>query len=280
MSITVDEPAATGASAAAPGGAVLGDGELNGAATTVVTRRPFALPWRDALARVQLGRGSAMAIVMAGLVAGLAVGWLARSQDLLSERVDTAPSSTASLPALWMAPHWDTIARQASADDQYHFAQLCASSADQEAAWIAVPGYFPTARAWVSQAYIQLARVLLHRHDASRLKILATEIEAWNAVQGHEHERELVTIIQAGTSALDGDQEGTIVELEKLHLSSTIDPALLELALEVTVQATHSASRTGNLQGIPPGLKSIQARLLSQLSTVETSEQQRRRQSG
>jgi hypothetical protein len=86
-----------------------------------------------------------------------------------------------------------------------------------------------------------------------------------------------VTIIQAAANAIDGDQEGTIVELEKLRLSSTIDPALLELALEVTVQATHSASRTGIMQGIPQGLQDLQKNLLTKLSSVEIREHQRRR---
>ena len=96
---------------------------------------------------------------MFGLLAGLGCGWFTRPEDLLSERAD-ASSSSSSLPALWMAPHWETIARQSSPEEQYHYAQLRASRADQEAAWIAVPGFFPASRAWVSQAYIQLARVL------------------------------------------------------------------------------------------------------------------------
>jgi hypothetical protein len=179
-----------------------------------------------------------------------------------------------------MAPRWGTIARRESPEAQYHHAQLGASLADQEAAWLAVPGYFPEARAWNAQAYIQLARILLRRHDAERLRVFATEIERWNATQAHEHENELVTIIQAATKALDGDQEGVIVQLNKLNLPSTIDPALLELALEVTVQSTHSASRTGPLLAVPPGLKSLQVKLLTQLSTVEIGEQMGRRRSG
>src|SRR5262249_14347866 len=159
-----------------------------------------------------------------------AYGWSTRLEDLLSERAASAPAAAhaASLPALWMAPHWEMIARQASAEEQYHHAQLRASSADLAAAWIAVPGYFPTSRAWASQAYIQLARVLLRRHDADRLRIFATEIERWNATQAHEHEKELVTILQAAARAIDGDQEGVITALNTLDLRSTSDPALLE----------------------------------------------------
>jgi serine/threonine-protein kinase len=255
----------------------IGDGHADPTATTTLMPGGWALAGRRWVANSGLARRGPAALIVLGLLAGLGYGWLNRSEDLLSERARTSSASTGP-PALWMEPRWPAIHRQASAEEQYRFAQLGASRADQEAAWIAVPGYFPAAHAWAAQAYIQLARVLLRRHDAERLKILASELERWNDSQ--EHEKELVTIIQAAARAIGGDQEGTIVELEKLRLSSTIDPALLELALEVTVQATHSASRTGTLQGMPPGLRAIQARLLSQLSTVEISERQGRSRSG
>jgi serine/threonine-protein kinase len=243
-------------------------------ATTVATR---SIAWRDWMASLHLGGRTLAMLVGFCLLAGLVAGWLARAEDLLSNRAEVRPV----LPALWMAPQWGEIARQESAEDQYHYAQLRASRADQEAAWIAVPGYFPDSRAWASQAYIQLARILLRRHDAERLRVFATEIERWNAAtQAREHENELVTIVQAATKALDGDQEGVIKELNKLDLRSTIDAALLELAVEVTVQATRSASRTGTLPATPPGLRTIQGKLLGQLSTVEINEQLRRRRSG
>jgi serine/threonine-protein kinase len=237
--------------------------------------------WSGWLARLRPrlqpgGRGLA-AVVGACLVAGLVYGWMARGEDLLA--ADTAGG--AAPPALWMAPQWETIPRQAGPEAQYLYAQLRAARADQEAAWIAVAGYFPAARAWASQAYIQLARALLRRHDADRLRVFATEIERWNATHTHEHENELVTIIRAATKALDGDQEGVIKELNELDLPSTIDAALLELALEVTVQSTRSSgSRAGALLATPPGLRTIQTKLLGQLSTVGSSEPLGRRRSG
>jgi serine/threonine-protein kinase len=280
MSISMSEPEA--AVSGTGNGNVIGIGDGHASATATTTFMPRALlpgTWTRLASLGGTRRGLAAVLVLA-LLAGLGYGWLSRPEDLLSERAGALspglPSSRP--PALWMEPGWQTIPRQTSADEQYRYAQLGASNADQEAAWIAVPGYFPAARAWASQAYIQLARVLLRRHDAERLRILGPEIERWNATQ--EHEKELVTIIQAAAKAIDGDQEGTIVELEKLRLSSTIDPALLELALEVTIQATHSASRTDSLQGIPPGLRSLQQRLLGQWSTVENSERQGRGRSG
>ncbi len=278
MTITTSEAdpaAATGTAAAAEvNGIGFGTARGNAAATTALIPRGFSRALRSTLANLQVGPWGLTSLIVFGLLAGLACGWFTRPEDLLAERAE-ASSATPSLPALWMAPHWDMIARQSSAEEQYHYAQLRASHADQEAAWIAVPGFFPASRAWVSQAYIQLARVLLRRHDAERLRVFATEIGRWNATQ--EHEKELVTIIQAAANAIDGDQEGTIVELEKLHLSSTIDPALLELALEVTVQATRSASRTGIVQGIPQGLQDLQRTLRDKLSTVEIREHQSRR---
>jgi serine/threonine-protein kinase len=280
MSITVSGPE-TGLGTATGDGNVIGIGEGHAGPTTTTADMPgvwASAAWRGLAHLGGTRRGLAVPIVI-GLLTGIGYGWSTRTEDLLSDRaaaVASRSSSAASArpPALWMEPRWGMIPRQNSAEEQYRYAQLGASRADQEAAWIAVPGYFPTARAWSSQAYIQLARVLLRRHDAERLGILASEIKRWNATQ--EHEKELVTIIQAAAKAIDGDQEGTIVELEKLHLSSTIDPALLELALEVTVQATHSASRTDVSRSIPPGLKQIQGKLISQWSTVEISERQGR----
>ena len=227
-----------------------------------------------ALANLQLGHRGLTALVVFGLLAGLVRGWFTRPEDLLSDRAE-ASSSSSSLPALWMAPHW--------ADDRTAIEPRGAVSLRPAPRLACRPGsrldrrsrLFPGLPRWISQAYIQLARVLFRRHDAERLRVFATEIGRWNATQ--EHEKELVTIIQAAANAIDGDQEGTIVELEKLHLSSTIDPALLELALEVTVQATHSASRTGIMQSIPQGLQDLQRNLLTKLSTVEIREHQRRR---
>jgi serine/threonine-protein kinase len=288
MPVTVNEaePATGAGTVVAPAAASVAhgngdfDGRANAVATTALVPRNWLLACRNTVANLQLGRASLAALVVLGLLAGLASGYFTRSEDLISERNASASTAAATLPALWMAPHWELIPRQGSAEEQYHYAQLRAADADQEAAWIAVSGYFPSARGWASQAYIQLARVLLRRHDAERLRVFATEIDRWNAAQTREHEKELVTIIQAAAKAVDGDQEGTISELEKLHLSSTIDAALLELALEVTIQGTHSASRPGTSQSMPPGLRNIQVRLFNQLSSVENSEQLGRRQSG
>jgi serine/threonine-protein kinase len=268
MAVTASEAEVTDGTASA-------SGSSSGARAATTVLKPALGTW---LANLRPGGRGMAALTALGLLAGLLCGWQRRPEDLLSERA----GNPAGPPALWMAPDWKTIARQDHPEAQYHYAQLRASSADQEAAWVAVPGYFPASRAWASQAYIQLARVLLRRHDAERLRVFATEIKRWNANQGLEHEHELVTIIQAATKALDGDQEGVIKELNKLDLPSTLDAALLELALEVTVQAeaTPSASRTGTLLAIPPGLRTIQGKLLSRLNTVELSEQSRRRRSG
>ncbi len=161
------------------------------------------------LSQLRLSGATLTILVGLGLVAGLLTGWNGRSENLLSEHAHdaltpiTPSAANAPLPALWMAPHWDSIPRQSTAEAQYRYAQLRAAAADREAAWIAVPGYFPDARAWAAQAYIQLARLLLRRHDADRLRVFGAEIARWNTDQAYEHENELVTIIQAAVKALD-----------------------------------------------------------------------------
>jgi serine/threonine-protein kinase len=201
------------------------------------------------------------------LASGAAWGWFTRPEDLLSERAE--PASAAALPALWMAPNWKTVEPQGSAEAQYHYALLRASTADQEAAWIAVPGYFPDARDWAARAYIQLARTLLRRRDAARLKVFAEEIARWNSAQSYEHEKELVTIVQAAAKAIGGDLEGVIVVLKTLDVGATVDPALLELSAEVTTQAMQTALRNGTVESVPRDLRQLQKKFLDQLHSAQ-----------
>src|SRR4051812_24341911 len=165
--LPIAEAEADNASASAPNArtrsvatATATNGRAGRSSTAVAVKR--SLDWGRGLANLRLGSRTLAMLVGLCLLSGLVAGWAARPADILSNRA-AEPSV---LPALWMAPHWETIPKQGSAEDQYHYAQFRASRAVQEAAWIAVPGYFPAARAWASQAYIQLARVLLRRHDA------------------------------------------------------------------------------------------------------------------
>ena len=200
------------------------------------------------------------------LAIGAGWGWYTRPEDLLAERSE-APAEGP--PALWMAPGWSQVERQNSAEQQYHYAQLQASRSDQEAAWLAVPGYFPEARDRTAQAYIQLARSLSRHRDAERLRVFAAEIARWNAATAHEHEKELVTIVQAAAKAIDGDLEGVIVALKSLDPGTIIDPALLELAVEVTVQAVQTAIGNGTVDSVPRELRSLQQKFTDQLYSAD-----------
>src|SRR5262249_12986942 len=121
---------------------------------------------------------------------------------------------------------------------------------------------FPGSRDWSSRAYVQLGRLLLRRHDVDRLRVLAAEIARWNP--DVTHERELAEILQAGVKALNGDVEGVIDDFNgngrRTH-PALIDPALLELSLEVTEVAALSASQDGATPP-PPALREIRKQLL------------------
>ena len=75
-------------------------------------------------------------------------GWSAAGsaapEDLLSERAEAVRLGAS--PRLWMAPDWEMIARASeSPRSSITTPSSGASRADQEAAWLAVPGYFPAA---------------------------------------------------------------------------------------------------------------------------------------
>ena len=169
------------------------------------------------------------------------------------------------MPALWMAPGWAQVPARSNAEEQYHAAQLGVGGVEAEAAWLAVPGHFPNAREWASRAYVQLARSLLRHRDIDRLRVFAAEIARWNP--GRLHEKELTVIVQAAVNALEGSVEDVIDRLgaQHLNLESVTDSALLELALEVTVQATRAAARSDPGVGPPTGLLKIQNQLLIKL---------------
>jgi serine/threonine-protein kinase len=234
---------------------------------TAKTIAPLSPTLGQRLETVRVDRRLLLLMVLFCLAAGAGWGAYTRPEDLLAERIEPVTEDT--LPALWMAPNWKTIAQQKSVEAQYHYALLQASEADQEAAWIAVPGYFPAARDWAARAYIQLARALLRGRDAQRLKVFAAEIARWNSAQSYEHEKELVTIVQAAAKAVGGDLEGVIVVLKTLDIGATVDPALLELSVEVTMQAMKTALRNGTVDSVPRDLRQLQAKFLNQLHSAQ-----------
>ena len=209
-----------------------------------------------------------VALVTLGLILGGGLGWANRPEDLLSPRA----GEVRAMPGLWISPRWAEVEKLASAEEQYHWALVRAPREVQEAAWLAVPGHFPTSRDWASRAYTQLARLLLIRRDADRLKIFADEITHWNGAQTHE--KELADVIRAGVNALEGDLDGVLADFgSRVDPGKITDPALLELSLEVTNQAERVASRggaaPGNTAQARQNLKNIQHRLLDKLFWTE-----------
>jgi eukaryotic-like serine/threonine-protein kinase len=204
---------------------------------------------RDRLRGARLGGKSIAAAVLLSLAAGSVGGWFARADDLLAETA--APPKGA--PGLWMAP-WDQIPRQRTAIEQYRYALLQASEAHQEAAWLAVPGRFPSNVQWCSNAYLQLARYLLRHHDAGRLEVLAAELER---ADRHHEERKLARVVRAAALALRNEPDGVLDALDNVETSKTtkgqptMDAGLAEFGMEIvfyTLQSTagkqHSAALT------------------------------------
>ncbi len=99
--------------------------------------RTPAWTWGRGFANLR-GSGQATPCCPGWSALGLAWGWLTRPPDLLS----ASSKSSATIPALWMAPAWSAISRRNSGEEQYLDTQLQATRDDQVAAWLAGPGNF------------------------------------------------------------------------------------------------------------------------------------------
>lgn len=239
---------------------------LGAAVTSVASSVEHARPVDGKGWAGRLGKRAGAALISLCLVIGLACGWLSRPADLLS---DTSPSPTTP-PGLWMAPAWKDVKKQKTPEEQYRYAQLRVSSDDQEAAWLAVPGHFPGERPWTTQAYVQLARLLLRRHDVPGLKALATEIEHWEGTITPEEN--LAAVIRTALALFEeGDLDGVIKNFNPPgSLSSLYDPALVELSIEIMAQARTAASRTPTIPKITKDkLLETQHSLVSNLFKIE-----------
>ncbi len=211
------------------------------------------------------GKRAGATLVSSCLVIGLACGWLSRPADLLS---DSSPSP-ATPPGLWMAPAWKDVKKQKTAEEQYRYAQLRVSSDDQEAAWLAVPGHYPGQKPWTTHAYVQLARLLLRRHDVPGLKALATDIEHRET---NTSEKDLVAVIHTALALFEeGDLDGVIKNYNLPgSLSGLFDPALVELSIEIMEQASETARRTPNTPKVmKEKLRETQHELVSNLFKIE-----------
>ncbi|MEW4570166.1 protein kinase [Tautonia sp. JC769] len=180
-----------------------------------------------AIGRARLGGGTLAMLGALGLLVGAAAGWSARPGDLLSG--GGAPTGP---PALWMAPGWESIPKQATAQDQLRYAQLLARPSERSAALLAVPGHFRGAEPQASAAYTHLARSLFDRLDHLGLVALADSLEA-DPGAGPQRLR-LADICRAASSALEDRPDLALEHLTaRAPAPSYLDPALAELALEV-----------------------------------------------
>ena len=175
------------------------------------------------------------ALIPAGLLLGSLAGWSLRSADLLTDRSRAYNGP----PALWMAPTWDEIPRQASPEAQYRYAQLQAEIGSRQSAWLAVPGHFPQSKEWSSRAYTQLARLLFRDHDLAKLKSFAAELGRMD----RPHEKRLAEIVGVGLGVIDDDPEGVLNVFTANFVGSLTDPAFAELSLEITLDAERAARR-------------------------------------
>jgi len=247
----------------APGGGAVAPARRAGVSVSL-----RALLGPPASAPRRFGLGPRLAVVALAMALGALAGWLNRPEDLLA----AGTAGPKAPPGLWLAPQWREVPQAATAEAQYHDAQLRATGERQEAAWLAVPGYYPKAREWASRSYTQLARLLLTRREADALRVLAGEIDRWD--DAHAHERELAQIARAGVHALEGDMAEVVGDFgpkREIDPANLTDPALLELSLEVTEQAEQAAVRDGSApnQLERQGLRAIANKLLNQLQKAE-----------
>ncbi|WP_169972980.1 protein kinase domain-containing protein [Tautonia rosea] len=188
-----------------------------------------------AMGQIRLGGGTLSILGGLGLILGAALGWSARPADLLSSGNPTGPA------ALWMAPAWESIPKQATAQNQLRYAQLLARPSERSAALLAVPGHFPGAEPWVSSSYTHLARSLFDRLDHLGLNALADSLEA--EPNAGTHRRRLADICRAASNALEDRPDVALEHLTaRAPAPSYLEPALAELALEVAEWARSSPS--------------------------------------
>jgi serine/threonine-protein kinase len=232
----------------------------NGNASTTTQAEKFSaslqpkLRWITRGMELGLSRRVLAVLIAFCFAAGLLRGWLARPVDLLAASAAEVPKVP---PALWMVPAWQKSPRQATGEAQYHYAQTAVAREDEVPAWLSVPGYFPADRNWAFKAYVQLARSLFRRHDSEMLSALATEIDGWDPKHAREREKDLAIFIQAAVEAIEEHPDNVIKEIDRVNASALVDPALLELGIEITQQAINFVRRSGDSH---PALKELQAR--------------------
>lgn len=207
--------------------------------------------WPSSFLRPRLTSGYFLLLTTAALFTGAALGWMKRSEDLFQRSQAALPP-----PALWMVD-WRRIPRQIDAATQYRHAQLLATPADTDAAWLAVPGYFPRADDWDYLAYVQLGRSLYRQQNAVRLADLAAELETdVNDRPALERHKTLATVLRGGVAALRGDT-GEALQHLMAKKDLILDVSLAQLTLEITrrLERSVSGAENGRLQRLQNELR-------------------------
>lgn len=213
----------------------------------------------------KLSPAAMIAVCTAALLVGAVPGYLARSPD-----VDAVPADASTLvPALWLDPTWNTIPKQNTADEQFRYALLQASPDEWVPAFLAVVGYFNHPHEIRSKAYSQLARIWYRRGDLNALQTLETELSQWK--EAKKLDQDLADALRVAIKLQKNDFGGVVQGIKTLtqnDVPDSFDPALLELCMEICVDAATTAGRNGN-DSMVPTLNECRRRLLRRLYMVE-----------
>jgi hypothetical protein len=197
---------------------------------------------------------------------GAVAGWTARKPDVMSIPTD----ASAKLPGLWLEPRWTSIPQQDSPDEQFRYALLHARREDWAPAFAAVAGYFPHAHDQVSRAYTQLARIFYRRGDLDALATLESELSQWKDAKGYD--QELAHVIHIAVKLWKGDFVEVAEGFRKWtrdEVPDMFDRALVELGLEICVDASSAAAHAGTEMILRQHLHQFQTNLLWQLYRIE-----------
>jgi hypothetical protein len=217
-------------------------------------------------ARARLSWRLVLAVGVAASLCGVVAGWSARNPDVMA--VATDPDAL--VPGLWLEPRWTTIPRQDSPENQLRYALLQVPREDWAPAFVAVPGYFRQAHEHSFKAYTQLARLYYRSGDRAALLALESALSQWNDAKGYDHE--LAHVIHIAVKLEQGDYVEVVEGFRKLtrdEVPDMYDHALVELGLEICVDATNAAAHAGAEMILRQDLHQFQARMIRQLYRIE-----------
>ena len=229
----------------------ISDGGPSGPVVPAPTAHDRQRTWPKSLLWPRLTSGVFLLLAAVAWFSGAALGWMKRSEDLFQRSGASLPP-----PALWMVD-WRRIPHQVDAASQYRYAQLLASPADLDAAWLAVPGFFPKADDWVYLAYVQLGRSLYRQQNALRLGDLATDLETdLQDRPALERHKTLATVLRGGVAALRGET-GEALQHLMAKKDMILDVSLAQLTLEITrrLERSVSGAENGRLQRLQNELR-------------------------